>query len=141
MGLAATEAPARSSGSPTTAARAGDSPTTDFSAAAAPTAIPLAAAAGAPPPGSRPALEIAAVAPSPAPKNEGRGTGKEIERAADAAFGGARQHTDCTRSAPPITPTLGYLQLGLHLRQMTCIRRKWSPSYPGRVGGFLGRSE
>ncbi len=82
MGLAATEAPARSSGSPITAARAGDFPTTDFSAAAAPTAIPLAAAAGAPPPGSRPAPEIAAVAPSPAPETKGRGTGKEIERGA-----------------------------------------------------------
>ena len=69
MGEATIEAPARSSCGPIMAARAGGSSATDCSMDAPPTANPLAAATGALKPGGRPALEKAAVAPLPPPRN------------------------------------------------------------------------
>ena len=62
-----------------------------------PTANPLAAATGALKPGGRPALEKAAVAPSPTPEPKwGGGAGKEALVLTGAADD-ARQQTDDTR--------------------------------------------
>ena len=116
MGEATIEAPARSSCGPIMAARAGGSSATDCSMDAPPTANPLAAATGALKPGGRPALEKAAVAPSPAPEPKwGGGAGKEA-LLLTGAVDEARQQTDdthCTsgrlhaRAQPPPSKGLG----------------------------------
>ena len=100
MGEATIEAPARPTCGPIMAARAEGFSATDCSMDAAPTANPLAAATGALKPGGRPALEKAAVAPSPAPEPEwGGGAGKETLLLTGAADD-VRQQTDNTRCTP-----------------------------------------
>ena len=122
MGEATIEAPARSSGGPIMAARAGGSSATDCSMDAPPTANPLAAATGALKPGGRPALEKAAVAPSPAPEPKwGGGAGKDTLVLTGAADD-ARQQTDDTHS----TSIQGCCRGSLHAWHSNAWRWCWT---------------